>query len=160
MARFSCREPSLYLYHLGCSRGQHYETNACVADLPVSVSDISFAARAAEISPLGRDLTYGQTNASSTDAFIVDLSMAQFMIVVPMSGRIVLATRHDGVNLISFRACIVVEDSLVSLRTFTRSSVLLLNRLITALEGRSQLVVTSRICILLEGLSFTHYRSG
>lgn len=75
----ACRGSPLQCYNQGRYWGDQYGKNATVAVFPHTAQDVACAVRASAFSPLGRDLSFvsgghGQTNASSTTGFIIDLS--------------------------------------------------------------------------------------
>lgn len=78
-AVISCRGSQLQLYNQGRYWGEQCGKNATVAIFPITRDDVSLAVRASGLTPLGRDLSFvsgghGQSNASSTTGFIIDLS--------------------------------------------------------------------------------------
>lgn len=78
-ATISCRGSPLQLYNEGRYWGEQYGKNAIVAVFSYTKYDVSQAVRASALTPLGRDLSFvsgghGQTNASSTTGFIIDLT--------------------------------------------------------------------------------------
>lgn len=78
-AAISCRGSELQLYNERRYWGEQYGKNATVAVFPYTKHDVSHAIKASALTPLGRDLSFvsgghGQTNASSTSGFIIDLS--------------------------------------------------------------------------------------
>ena len=78
-AALACRGSSLQLYNADRYWGLQYSKNASVVVFPHTREDVSYAVKAAAASPLGRDLTFvsgghGETNASSSYGFVIDLS--------------------------------------------------------------------------------------
>lgn len=78
-AAISCRQSSLQEYNAQRYWGKQYSKNATVVVFPLTSDDVSYTVQAASFSRLGRDLAFvsgghGQTNASSTTGFLVDLS--------------------------------------------------------------------------------------
>jgi FAD/FMN-containing dehydrogenase len=78
-AAISCRGCSLQGYNAHRYWGEQYEKNATLVVFPVTREDVSHAVKAAAFSRLGRDLAFvggghGQTNASTSTGFLIDLS--------------------------------------------------------------------------------------
>jgi FAD/FMN-containing dehydrogenase len=78
-AAIACRHSSLQEYNARRYWGTQYSENATVVVFPTSKDDVSHAVQAASASRLGRNLAFvggghGQTNASSTSGFLIDLS--------------------------------------------------------------------------------------
>ena len=75
----SCRGSPLQVYNSGRYWGVEYSKNASVVVFPTSREDVSHAVKASAASPLGKGLAFvsgghGQTNASSSSGFLIDLS--------------------------------------------------------------------------------------
>ncbi|KAI9667868.1 MAG: hypothetical protein M1821_000687 [Bathelium mastoideum] len=78
-AAIACRGSPLQIYNAGRYWGVEYSKNASVVVFPASREDVSNAVKAAATSPLGQNLAFvsgghGQTNASSSTGFVLDLS--------------------------------------------------------------------------------------
>ena len=78
-AAISCKGSPMQAYNKGRYWGEQYGKNATVAVYPCTKYDVSLAVRAADVTPLGRDLSFvrgghGMTYASSTTGFMIDLS--------------------------------------------------------------------------------------
>lgn len=78
-AAISCRHSPLQEYNANRYWGEQYSKNATIVVFPLTKEDVSHAVQAASSSRLGWDLAFvggghGQTNASSTSGFLIDLS--------------------------------------------------------------------------------------
>ncbi|KAH0288758.1 FAD-binding domain-containing protein [Aureobasidium namibiae CBS 147.97] len=78
-AAISCRHSLLQEYNANRYWGEQYSKNATVVVFPLTADDVSHTVQAASSSRLGWDLAFvggghGQTNASSTSGFLIDLS--------------------------------------------------------------------------------------
>ncbi|CAD0112144.1 unnamed protein product [Aureobasidium uvarum] len=78
-AAILCRYSPLQQHNAHRYWGEQYGKNATLVVSPHTRKDVSFAVQAASSSKLGRDLAFvggghGQTNASSTSGFLIDLS--------------------------------------------------------------------------------------
>ena len=78
-AAIACRGSPLQVYNAGRYWGVEYSKNASIVVFPTSKEDVSYAVKAAAAWPLGKDLAFvsgghGQTNASSSYGFLIDLS--------------------------------------------------------------------------------------
>lgn len=78
-AAISCRHFPLQEYNANRYWGEQYSKNATVVVFPLTKDDVSHAVQAASSSRFGWDLAFvggghGQTNASSTSGFLIDLS--------------------------------------------------------------------------------------
>lgn len=78
-AALACRGSPLQLLNADLYWGVQYSKNASIVIFPTTREDVSYAVKAAAASPLGRDLAFvsgghGQTNASSSNGFVIDLS--------------------------------------------------------------------------------------
>ncbi|KAI4722991.1 FAD-binding domain-containing protein [Aureobasidium sp. EXF-10727] len=78
-AAISCRNSPLQQYNSQHYWGEQYSKNATLVVFPRTREDVSLAVQAASSSALGKDFAFvggghGQTNASSTSGFLIDLS--------------------------------------------------------------------------------------
>jgi FAD/FMN-containing dehydrogenase len=78
-AAITCRHSPLQEHNANRYWGEQYSKNATVVVYPLTRDDVSHTVQAASSSRLGRDLAFfggghGQTNASSTSGFLIDLS--------------------------------------------------------------------------------------
>jgi FAD/FMN-containing dehydrogenase len=78
-AAISCRHSPLQEYNANRYWGKQYSKIATLVVFPLTRDDVSYAVQAASSSTLGQDFAFvggghGQTNASSTSGFLIDLS--------------------------------------------------------------------------------------
>lgn len=104
-AVISCRGQPLAQYNAGRYWGEQYGKSAAVVVFPATSKDVGYAIQATSLTPLGLDFAFvsgahGQTNASSSTGFVIDLSYMNQTQIVPnfktSDGRLVTAIAYQG----------------------------------------------------------------